>query len=58
MAELEDEARMREKDLTLALDDSRRSERKLDDMRHSLELQLEATGNDMNDLKVSGVNWH
>ena len=38
MAEMDDEARLREKDLTLALDDSHRNERKLDDVRRTLEV--------------------
>lgn len=52
MAEYEDEVRLREKDLTMALEDSRRGERKLDDIRRSLEGQMEASRRDYNDLKL------
>ena len=52
MAELIDEARLKEKDYQLALEDSRRSERKLDDNRRNLELALENCNGEMGELRV------
>lgn len=43
LAEFEDQARGVEKDLKLALDESRCSERRLDDNRKNLEIQLDNT---------------
>ena len=54
-AELEDELRLRERDYTLALEDSRRSEKKLDDQRRNLEIQLETASSDIAELKVSSI---
>lgn len=55
MAELIDEARMKEKDYQLALEDSRRSERKLDENRCNLELALEHSNTEAEELRVSGI---
>ena len=57
MAELIDDATMKEKDYQLALDDSRRSERKLEDQRKNLEIALDAANADIGDLrlKLSGA---
>ena len=57
MAELIDEATMKEKDYQLALDDSRRCERKLEDHRRNLEITLEAANTNIADLrlKLSGA---
>lgn len=52
MAELIDEARMKEKDYQLALEDSRRSERKLDDNRRNLEIALENSNAESAELRV------
>ena len=41
MADFEDRARAVEKDLKMALEESRASERRLDDNRRNLEIQLE-----------------
>lgn len=41
MADFEDRARAVEKDLKMALEESRSSERRLDDNRRNLEIQLE-----------------
>jgi len=41
LAEFEDQARGVEKDLKLALEESRGSERRLDDNKRNLEIQLE-----------------
>lgn len=44
LAEFEDQARGVEKDLKLALEESRSSERRLDDNKRNLEIQLESMG--------------
>lgn len=46
-AELEDEVRVREKDVTMALEDARRSEHKLHDDRRNLEIVLENANADI-----------
>ena len=53
MAELIDESRMKEKDYQLALEDSRRAERKLEDNRRNLEMVLENANAENGDLRVS-----
>lgn len=53
MAELIDEARMKEKDYQLALEDSRRSERKLEDNKRNLEIALDNTNAEAGELRVS-----
>ena len=44
LADFEDQARVVEKDLKLALEESRASERRLDDNKRNLEIQLESMG--------------
>ena len=44
LADFEDQARGVEKDLKLALEESRSSERRLDDNKRNLEIQLESMG--------------
>ena len=51
-AEFEDEVRVREKDFAMALEDSRRNERKLNEDRHNLELTLD---NANADIQVSNL---
>ena len=46
-AEFEDELRVREKDFAMALEDSRRNERKLNEDRHNLELTLDNANADI-----------
>ena len=46
-AEFEDEVRFREKDFAMALEDSRRNERKLNEDRHNLELTLDNANADI-----------
>ena len=46
-AEFEDEVRVREKDFAMALEDSRRNERKLNEDRHNLELTLDNANADI-----------
>ena len=53
MAELIDESRMKEKDYQLALEDSRRAERKLEDNKRNLEMVLENSNAENGDLRVS-----
>ena len=53
MAELIDEARLKEKDYQLALEDSRRQERKLEDNRRNLEIALENRSQEIGELRVS-----
>jgi hypothetical protein len=52
MGELMDESRMKEKDYQMALEDSRRIERKLDDQKRNLEIQLENTSAENEELKL------
>ncbi len=52
MAEFEDEAHLREKDMNLALEDSRRNERKLEDQRRNLDIQMENSNADIAELKL------
>ena len=52
MAEFEDEARLKEKDYQLALEDSHRMEKKLDDQRRNLEISLENANAELADLKL------
>lgn len=56
-AEIVDEAVLKEKDYQLALEDSRRCERKLEDQRKNLEIALESANGDIADLrmKLSGA---
>ena len=51
-AEFEDESRLREKDFQLALEDSRRGERKLDDQRRNLEISLDNSNSELADVKL------
>ena len=46
-AEFEDEVRVREKDFAMALEDSRRNERKLAEDRHNLEIALDNANADI-----------
>ena len=46
-AEFEDEVRVREKDFAMALEDSRRNERKLSEDRHNLEIALDNANADI-----------
>lgn len=52
MAELIDESRVKEKDYMMALEDSRRSEHRLEEQRRILETNLENATSDMADLKM------
>lgn len=52
MAEFVDESRLKEKDYQLALEESRRAEKKLEDQRHNLEIALENTSADAAELKL------
>ena len=52
LAELDDEMHIKEKEYSHALEDSRRSERKLDDLRHNLEIALDNANTDIGDLKL------
>jgi rootletin len=52
LAELDTEYRLKDKEFTHALDDSRRSERRLDEQRHNLEVALGNANSDINDLKL------
>ena len=52
MAELVDESRMKEKDYQMALEDSRRAERKLEDSRRNLEINLENSNAEGAELKL------
>jgi len=54
LAEFEDQSRAVEKDLKMALDDSRSSERRLDDNRRNLEAQLENAGAEIQVMKRLG----
>ncbi|XP_021361091.1 rootletin-like [Mizuhopecten yessoensis] len=52
MGELADETHLKEKDYQMALEDSRRSEKKLEDRSHNLEISLEQTGAEAAELKL------
>ena len=52
MGELIDESRLKEKDYQMALEDSRRSERKLADQGRNLEINLENVGAEAAELKL------
>ncbi|XP_076086637.1 uncharacterized protein LOC143057256 isoform X1 [Mytilus galloprovincialis] len=52
MGEVIEESRMKEKDYQMALEDSRRIERKMEDQRRNLEIQLENTGAENEELKL------
>ena len=46
-AEFEDEVRVREKDFSMAIDDGRRNERKINEDRRNLEITLENANADI-----------
>ena len=52
MSELEDEARLKERDYQLALEDAHRMEKKMDDQRRNLEISLENANAELADLKL------
>ena len=52
MAEFADDSRLKEKDYQMALEDSRRAEKKLDDNKRNLEVQLENTCAEADELKL------
>lgn len=52
MGELIDESRLKEKDYQMALEDSRRAERKLEDQRRNLEINMENTNAEAAELKL------
>lgn len=52
MAEAQDEARLKEKDYHMALEDSRRSERRTEDQKRNLEIQLENINAEADELKL------
>ena len=52
MAELDDESRLKEKDYQMALEDSRRNEKKLEDNKRNLEIALDNANTDIGDLKL------
>lgn len=52
MAELIDESRLKEKDYQMALEDSRRAEKRLDDHRNNLEISLDGVNGEAAELRL------
>ena len=52
MAEFQDESRLKEKDYHMALEDSRRSERRMEDQKRNLEIQLENVNAESGELRL------
>lgn len=52
LGEVEDDFRLKQKEMQLALEDSRTTETKIDSTRHNLELQMDGLNNEIAELKM------